>query len=408
MREHNLAVVLGEVVRHQPVTRARLADLTGLTKTTVSNLLTVLGEGGLVRDGGPVREGERGRPGVAVSVNGDGVAGLGLEVNVDYLSACVLDLGRRVRHRHLIATDNRGRAPERVIESLGRLAGQAIASASDQGLTVAGAVVALPGVLDRDSGRLGAAPNLGWNDVPVGDLLDAGLPALRLRPDQDNEANLGALGELWFGGGRELGDFVHVSGEVGVGAGIVVGGRVFRGAHGFAGELGHIVVEPDGPPCACGGRGCLERIAGQEAILRAAGLTPAGTTVASTVAADPDGPMAALIATLRAGDARALAAVERAGRALGSALSTAVNLLDPDTVVLGGIFSPLAAWVRPAVEDALGRGTALTRGRTPSVVVSRLAGDAAVQGAAGLVIERVIADPARLLTALSRTERPVG
>ncbi|MBC6458230.1 ROK family transcriptional regulator [Actinomadura sp. HBU206391] len=396
MRENNLAVVLGEVVRHQPVTRARLADLTGLTKTTVSNLVAVLADGGLVQDGGLVREGERGRPGVAVSVNGDGVAGLGLEVNVDYLAACVLDLGRRVRHRHLIATDNRGRSPEKVIEALARLAGQAIGSAAEQGLTVAGAVVALPGVLDRRSGWLRTAPNLGWSEVPTRALLEAGLPALRLPPDQDNEANLGALGELWFGAGRELGDFVHVSGEVGIGAGIVVSGRVFRGAHGFAGELGHIVVEPGGPPCTCGGRGCLEQIAGQEAVLRAAGLTDARTPVPTTVAADPDGPMAALLESLRSGDDRAVAAVGRAGHALGSALSAAVNLLDPDSVVLGGIFSPLAPWARPAVQEALAAATAVTRGRTPSVVVSRLAGDAAVQGAAGLVIERVIADPARL------------
>ncbi|HEV7932024.1 MAG TPA: ROK family transcriptional regulator [Actinomadura sp.] len=399
MREHNLAVVLGEVARHQPVTRARLAGLTGFTKTTVSNLLSVLAEGGLVRDGAPVREGERGRPGVAVSVNGDGVGGLGLEVNVDYLAACVLDLGRRVRHRHLVAADNRGRTPERVIESLGRLAEQAITSAAGQGLTVAGAVVALPGVLDRRDGWLRTAPNLGWADVPIGELLAAGLPELRLPPDQDNEANLGALGELWFGGGRELGDFVHVSGEIGVGAGIVVDGRVLRGAHGFAGELGHITVEPGGDPCTCGGRGCLEQVAGQEAILRAAGLTDPGSPATTTVAADPDGPMAALVAALRAGDERAVTAASRAGRALGSALSAAVNLLDPDTIVLGGIFSPLAGWVRPAVEETLATGTPLSRGRTPQVVVSRLAGDAAVHGAAGLVIQRVIADPARLLTA---------
>ncbi|MGH3392884.1 MAG: ROK family transcriptional regulator, partial [Actinomadura sp.] len=302
MRERNLAVVLGEVVRQQPVTRARLAEVTGFTKTTVSNLVAVLAAGGLVQDGDLVREGERGRPGVAVSVNGDGVAGLGLEVNVDYLAACVLDLGRRVRHRHLVAADNRGRAPERVIAALGRLAGQAIGSAADQGLTVAGAVVALPGVLDRRRGRLCTAPNLGWTDVPVGELLDAGLPVLGLPADHDNEANLGALGERWFGAGRELGDFVHVSGEIGIGAGIVVAGRVFRGAHGFAGELGHIVVEPDGPPCSCGGRGCLEQIAGQEAILRAAGLTrEAGTSMGQ-----PGGSVAELLARARGGEPRTL------------------------------------------------------------------------------------------------------
>jgi hypothetical protein len=109
MRERNLAVVLEHVARHQPVTRARLAELTGFTKTTVSNLVALLEGAGLVRDGAPVHEGERGRPGVGVSVRGDGAAGLGLEVNVDYLAACVVDLARQVRYRHVVSAGNRGR-----------------------------------------------------------------------------------------------------------------------------------------------------------------------------------------------------------------------------------------------------------------------------------------------------------
>ena len=271
MRERNLAVLFAEVRSRQPVTRARLAALTGFTKTTVSNLIAVLAEAGLVRDGDLIHEAERGRPGVAVTINADGGAGLGLEINVDYLAACVVDLNRRIRYRHLVAADNRGRSPEEIVSALSRFTRLAIASAAEQGLTVAGAVVAVPGVLDRS--HVLRAPNLGWSGVPVAELLRDGLPGLRLSVEADNEANLAALGELWFGAGRSLGDFLHVSGEIGIGAGIIVAGQVFRGAHGFAGELGHMVVLPDGPPCACGGRGCLEQIAGQEAILRAAGLT---------------------------------------------------------------------------------------------------------------------------------------
>jgi predicted NBD/HSP70 family sugar kinase len=394
MRERNLAVVLGEIARRQPVSRARLAEATGFTKTTVSSLVASLAGAGLVREDGPVRDGERGRPATAVSVNGDRVAGLGLEVNVDYLAACVLDLGRRIRHRHIVAAGNRGRDPESVIAALTRLASRAIAAAGDQGLTVAGTVVALPGTLDRSGGRLRAAPNLGWADVAAGDLLNAGLPSLPLPADYDNEANLAALGELWFGDGPELGSYVHVSGEIGIGAGIVVDGRVFRGAHGFAGELGHVVVDPGGPPCACGGRGCLEQVAGQEAILRAAGMAAATATSSGS----PDGPLSALVTRLEGGDERALAAVRRAGESLGQALASAVNLLDPDTIVLGGIFSGLAPWARPAVEAALAGGGGVVRRSPPRVTVSRLGGDAAALGAASLVVERVLSDPASLVT----------
>lgn len=387
MRERNLAVVLERIARHEPVTRARLAELTGFTKTTVSNLVGLLEGAGLVRDGAPLHEGERGRPGVGVSLRGDGAAGLGLEVNVDYLAACVLDLGKRVRYRHVIGADNRGREPGAVLAALTALADEAVSAARTQGLSVAGAAVALPGLLDREDGVVRHAPNLGWTDVPV-----TGAPGLDLAlpTEYDNEANLAALGELWFGGGAELGDFVHVSGEIGIGAGIVVDGRVFRGAHGFAGELGHLVAEPGGPPCSCGGRGCLEQVAGQEALLRAAGLPVAGPDA-------PDDPVRALVGLLEAGDPAALAAVERAGRALGGALAAAVNLIDPDAIVLGGVFSPLAGWIRPPVEAVLAGGPGSLRRGAPPVEVSGLAEGAAVLGAAGLVIERVIADPALLL-----------
>lgn len=388
MRERNLAVVLEHVARHQPVTRARLAELTGFTKTTVSNLVSLLEGAGLVRDGAPVHEGERGRPGVGVSVHGAGAAGLGLEVNVDYLAACVLDLAKRVRYRHVVSSDNRGREPGAVLAALSALADEAVAAAAGQGLTVAGAAVALPGMLDRENGVVRHAPNLGWTDVPV-----TGAPGLvtALPAEYDNEANLAALGELWFGGGARFGDFVHVSGEIGIGAGIVVDGRVFRGAHGFAGELGHLIADPSGPACSCGGRGCLEQIAGQEALLRAAGLP------VTRPAAGPGGSVSRLVARLDAGDEAALDAVTGAGRALGGALASVVNLLDPDTIVLGGVFSPLAAWVRPPLRAVLAEGSGSLRRGAPPVEISGLAEGAAVLGAAGLVVERVIADPAPLL-----------
>lgn len=389
MRERNLAVLLGVIAAHQPVTRARLAALTGFTKTTVSNLIAVLADAGLVLDGDVVHEGERGRPGIGVAVNGDGAAGLGLEVNADYLAACVLDFGWRVRYRHLVAADNRNRSPGEIADALSDLAARAVDSAREQGLSVTGAFAALPGFLDR-AGIL-HAPNFGWRDVPADQLLDLGRPGLKLKTGADNEANLAALGELWFGAGRSLGDFLHVTGEIGIGAGIILGGKVFRGARGYAGELGHIQVAPDGPPCACGSRGCLERVAGQEAILREAGL---GDLVAGS-SAGPEESISALVGLLEAGDPAAIAAVEHAGRLLGGALVSAVKVLDPDAVVLGGIFSPLAPWAKPAVEEALRAGALY--GVSPTVVVSPLAGDAAVLGAAGQVVERVHADPALLL-----------
>jgi predicted NBD/HSP70 family sugar kinase len=312
-------------------------------------------------------------------------------VNIGYLAACVVDLGRRVRYRYLAAADNRNREPAEIAAALARLARQAVDSAGEQGLRVIGSTIALPGLVDR-AGML-RAPNFPWHDVSSAGFADLGLSGLVLPTGVENEANLAALGELWFGAGRAaLGDFVYVSGETGIGAGVVLNGRVFQGAHGFAGELGHLQVDPDGEPCACGARGCLERVAGRDAILRAAGK---GDSLLASAAAGPLEQLSALTALLHAGDATATEAVRRAGDALGRALTAMVKVLDPDTIVLGGMFSELAPWTTSSVEAALRAGGFC--GQVPDVVVSSLGENAAVLGAAGQVIEHIYADPALLL-----------
>ncbi|WP_308170077.1 ROK family transcriptional regulator, partial [Acrocarpospora catenulata] len=279
MRARNLALVLGEVSARGSLTRAALAEVTGLTKTTVSKLVADLIETGLVVETGAVRAGERGRPGVEVRIRGDRIAALGLEVNVDYLAVRVVDLSRSVRLRRTQAVDNRYAQPVDVIARLRKLALSAVDEAVGNGLRIVGGVLAVPGPVDPRSGIVHNAPNLGWRDVPVLSLLDLGMP-LRV----ENEANLAALGELWFGSGPS--DFLYVSGEIGIGAGLVVAGALFRGSRGFAGELGHVVVAPNGPPCRCGGRGCLEQYAGQDALLRPltsppSPPSPPGATTAS-------------------------------------------------------------------------------------------------------------------------------
>ncbi|MFI7228634.1 ROK family protein [Nonomuraea angiospora] len=368
MRARNLAVVLGAIHRSGPHTRAALAEMTGLTKTTVSSLVSDLIEAGAVAEGGAVRGGERGRPGVAVSLSGDRVATLGLEINIDYLAACVVDLTRAVRLRRTRPADNRNSDPVDILGSLRDLVKETTAEAELAGLRVIGAALAVPGTVEGEVLR--NAPHLGWRDVRVPDLVD--LPFAI-----DNEANLAALGELWFGS-RET-DFLYVSGEIGIGAGLVVDGTLFRGTFGLAGELGHVVVVPDGPACRCGGRGCLEVYAGQDALL---GALPS---------------VSELVTRLESGEPRALEACGRAGHALGVALTSAVHLLDPGRIVLGGIYAPLFPWLEGPVVEGLGTRLGHMRGTPPALVVSGIGADAAVLGAAGLIIQQVIAEPAQML-----------
>jgi predicted NBD/HSP70 family sugar kinase len=398
MRDRNRALVLDVVARHEPVTRAQLAARTGLTKSSVSSIVQELLSARLVVEQGTQRAGGIGRPGTALILTREGMAGLGLAVNVDYLAACVVDLARRTRVQYVEVGDNRARDPATVVELLARLAAAAVAAARTQGLTIPATCVAVPGLVDQDSGTVLRAPNLDWTGVPLGRLLADRAPRALTQVQVENEANVAALGELWFGDGAALGDYVRISGEIGVGAGIVVAGQLFRGAHGHAGELGHTTLEPDGEQCTCGGRGCLELFAGQEAILRGAGLDRG----VSTGTGGADGPVSALVERLEAGDRRAADALEVAGRSLGMATASLVKLVDPDTVVLGGIYAVLAPWLRAPFRRALLEGIPMTRSAPPRIAISALGPDAAARGAAGLVTSGMLARPGALLSASLR------
>lgn len=386
VRRHNLALVLRQASARGRISRAEIARATGLTKGTVSVLVQDLLRRGLLVELGTQTEGRVGRPRSALALNGELHCGVGLEINVDYVAVCVADLLHRVRFHRVEAIDNRGLPPESVLERAVRLVELALEAAEGEQLSPAAVGVAVPGVVEVADGRLLLAPNLGWSDIRLGDSIAARLARPDLPVLVDNEANLAALGELWLGVGPGLGDYVHVSGEIGIGAGLIVGGELFRGSRGFAGEMGHVVVDPAGPPCACGGRGCLERLAGQEAILRAAGLEPSpGTSLG-----DADPALPKLLRLLGEGDPRALAAVRDAGAALGVGLADVVNVLDPESIVLGGVYAPLEPWLAAPLREALGAQTVAAPWRTLRVVASSLGPDAAVRGAAGWVIQSIL------------------
>lgn len=394
VRRHNLALVLQRVAAHDRVSRAEVARLTGLTKGTVSVLVHDLLSAGLLVELGPQSSGQIGRPSTALSLNGDRLCGIGVDIGVDYLAVCVSDLLHRVRYQRIESADNRDARPAHVLDRAARLVAGAVHAARGEGLAATGICVAVPGMLQGDGGRLLVAPNLGWSDVGIIDELTRRLATPDLPVRADNEANLAALAELWLGDGTRDGDYVYVSGEVGIGAGIVVGGRLFRGSRGFAGEIGHIVVDPHGPLCSCGGRGCLERVAGQEAILAAAGLP---TTVATSIG-HSESPLPDLIRLLERGDAAATSALAEAGTALGIALADVINVLDLDTIVLGGIYGPFTPSLIAALERELDRQVMAARERAVRLRPSTLGPDAVVRGAAACVVQRILDDPSTAVT----------
>jgi predicted NBD/HSP70 family sugar kinase len=278
VREHNLGVVLRQVAEQGPRSRARLALETGLNKSTVSSLVADLIDAGLLRDS-PVEErpARVGRPPQSVELDPEGPFVLGLEINVDYLAVRATDLAGELRHRSFVANDNRSASPEDVIASLARLAEDALDQPFAGSRHPMLATVAVPGLVDAD-GELAVAPNLGWTDVPVARLLNEALEDPPYRVRVENEANLGAVAELVEGAGRGMSDFVYVSGEIGIGAGVVLGGELFRGASGFAGEFGH--------PAAAAAAGAWSGSRGRTRCC----AWPAGTPACAAGRSDRSGP----------------------------------------------------------------------------------------------------------------------
>jgi predicted NBD/HSP70 family sugar kinase len=391
VRRHNLGVVLRHVSEHGPRSRATIALETGLNKTTVSSLVTELIGLDLLVERGLEQRGTVGRPGQVVELSGSGVVALGLEINVDYLAVRALDLTGAERHRSLDVRDNRRVEVRAVLDRLGALATAALDAVQGEGLRPVGATVALPGLVDASGGSLLVAPNLGWNDVAVVDELHERLSGPPFPLAADNEANLAALAELWEGTARGLSDVLYVSGEIGVGAGIIVRGELFRGSQGFGGEFGHMTIDPNGKPCACGSRGCLETLAGLEALLEMAGLDPATT-------AGSGEPVAELATRARMGDQQALGALRDAGRWLGIGIASAANLLNFQAVVLGGFFAQLATWLAEPIARELEVHVLASEWAVPRLLPSTLGPEAAVRGAAALSLRRVLTDPASAAT----------
>ena len=240
------------------------------------------------------------------------------------------------------------------------------------------------GVVRRSDGFVSMAPNLGWRDIPLGERLARALD-LAVPISVANEADLGTLAELRRGVAVGVDDLMFISGEVGVGGGVILGGRPLTGVAGYAGEVGHMTVNPDGDACRCGSVGCWETEVGEDALLARAGHPPGGGRAA----------VDAVLLEAAAGSGVALAALDHVGRWLGIGLASLVNLLNPRLVVLGGRFARIHPYVRQALHAELDRRTLPAARMLVTVVPTSLGVDGPLLGAAELALEPLLADPAQ-------------
>lgn len=382
LRRGNLALLVRTLREHGALSRAQLAVRSGLSKATVSSLVTDLEARGLVHDAG-ISAGGQGRPGQLVDLRPDSVCGVGLDVHVGHVGAFVTDLGGQVLFQRRVVCDVPGIGPERALDQVGQLAVEAMAGLNN----AVGVTVSVPGLVDTAAGTVPFSPRLRWRDVAVADGLAARTGLALDRIVVDNDANLAALAEL---ADMDVADLVYLTGDFGIGGGVIAGGRLVRGSIGFAGEIGHMAMDPLGPYCSCGRRGCWETQVGLGALLHAC--------------ADPDDPirdpaldldqrMRMVRARAEQHDRRTLDALHQIGTALGLGVSFLVNLLNPAVVVLGGYFAALPEWLVEPIRNQVVAHVLAPGAGGARVVGSRLGFTAATTGGALASLRRVLEDP---------------
>jgi glucokinase-like ROK family protein len=374
------------------ISRAEIARRTGLSRSTVSSLVADLQADGLVverAEPGHAYGAQGGRPPILLSFDASAGAAIGIDFGHSHLRVAVSDLAGAIlaEREEPLDTDHEAREG---LDAAAELVEAALADAGVARERVIGAGMGLPGPIRQD-GIVGSFSILpGWIGVAAGAEMRA---RLDLPLMVDNDANLGALAEAAFGAGRDAGDLIYLKVGSGIGAGLILNGRLYRGSSGLAGELGHVLVDPDGLVCRCGNRGCLETVASTGALVELLRRSHGEHFT-----------LGRMLALARDGDLGSQRVIADAGRAIGLAVATLFNVLNPDLLVLGGHLAAAGDLLLDGIRESVGRAALPEAARRADIVGGVLGERAQVLGALALVVsEADRAFPTRL--ALETTAR---
>ena len=383
LRRHNLATVLERLHIAGPASRSDLVAGTGLNRSTIADLIGELASLGLVEEGPGLTSSGPGRPSPMVRTKPEGAVVLAIELSVDSIAVATVGLGGHVYNQMRVARPRGRFSPRETVQDVVKLAEPFLASMPAEHV-LSGVGVGVAGVARRSDGFVHLAPNLGWRNVPLGAMLatELGLSGQVLVA---NEADLGALAEHRRGAGAGVAHLIYISGEAGIGAGLIVDGKPMLGSTGYAGEVGHTLINPEGGPCRCGAIGCWETEAGEAALARHAGLilSPNGMGILDTI-----------VARANAGNDLTLQALDEIGRWLGLGIGSLINIFNPELVVLGGFYQVLFPFLESSVVEGARLRSLAAPGEVVRITSSGLASDAPLVGAAELALSGVIADPA--------------
>ncbi len=366
-RDINRDIVLEFIRFRQPVSRVDLSRLSGLQPSTISAIVEDLLDEGWIREGAVVRAG-RGRPSTMLSVNDDLVT-LALDIRPSQAIVAVVDLtGRFLSHEVVTTATDPQTAIAKLVKKMQSLRGK------HQGKTFEGIGVSVPGRVDPVTHRLLMAPNLKWDGFDIRSALEE---AMDLQVEIDNDANACLLSELWFGRLEGVRNAVLVAVSEGLGTAILAGGQLHSGFNGLAGEFGHIPIDPKGPMCGCGRRGCWEMFASSRAALRIYRTLSRKSQVQD---------IRSLLRLVQDGDPLAIRAVKTQATALGQGLRLITAALSPEQILITGEITSCWDLVGPVVQQELEEG--MLAGAAPRLTT---AGDgylARLSGGAALLLQR--------------------
>lgn len=394
VRELNLSSVLRLIHNVPPLSRAQLAALTGLNKSTVSSLVEDLLDRKLVRETG-LNSAGTGRPATLLEMNSKVGAIVGVELGVDFVSVVLTDFAAGILWRKQVSADPT-ESQERTLDQAHKLIDEAILASRKAGFEILGLSFAIPGTVDLDQGVLIFAPNLDWHNVPLRSRFSA---STGLKVFVENDANAAAIAEHLFGAAQQLQDFIFLFIGVGLGGGLFLNGQLYRGKDGYAGEIGHthIMAEPFNLPCHCGNLGCWEIYANQEAILRRVQTRLRGKTTSPILAlmAEQNAPLSIPIIkqAADAGDRDAIDSLVEVGTAIGNGCAGLVNIFNTEKIILGGPISIVGDYLLPNIRQSVNERAMPENVVQTEVNLSAFGSDASLIGAVAIVINDILTNP---------------
>ena len=388
VRRHNLAALARFLHDHGSTSRSELVSHTGLNRSTVGGLIADLVGAGLVRETEPVGRGV-GRPSYGVEPVHERAYVLAIDLRVDRAIVALVGFGGEVLGRREHRFRKGQQREERIIAQLADVCRDLLAEAPKRAVQV-GVGIGVPGLVRQPDGLVRFAPNLGWVDVPLADHLRDELK-VTTPVVVGNDSDLGAVAERLRGSAMGAANVIYLSGQVGVGGGIVIDGELLKGAQGYGGEVGHMRVNPQGRECRCGAIGCWETEIGEPAVRAATG------------AADSES-VAHIVARAESGDAAALAGLRGVGDWIAIGVANLVHIFNPDVVVFGGALREVLPVVRDQVEDML-TGSLPAPGEHVILAAPALGDDSTLLGAAEAAFAPLLDDPVGAVVPAARGRR---